>query len=217
MEVGRRLRFASNPPPPLGPPSPQPPPTWGPTSPSRAGSLRALRPCRDSRSAHNLLGMIGVFSALIKSTKVALQGMEARSRGRAGASKRALPVEEVPAPETPTQLVDTAKKRRIVKDCPLLNLPDEVLDRAVLANATPRDLCAVALCCTRLRSLSDVRGERSGPRIWLGMESLAPWATWVLTPASCSPRFRVCSPASCGGPLLRSPGGVPKPGGRPWL
>ncbi|KAL6781397.1 hypothetical protein ACKKBG_A10990 [Auxenochlorella protothecoides x Auxenochlorella symbiontica] len=97
--------------------------------------------------------MIGTLASLISTARAALNGMEGRSRAR-GSSKRPH-APEVSAPETPTQAIESSKRRRVADACPLLELPEELLERALLYSTTPRDLCAIAQCSTRLRTISD--------------------------------------------------------------
>lgn len=82
-----------------------------------------------------------------------------RGKFRAGSKRSAQSRDEALAPETPTQALETSKKRRIAPDCPLLDLPEGVLEQALLFHGNPRDLCSLAQSCTRLRRLVDVRGS----------------------------------------------------------
>lgn len=136
---------------------------------SRGSYCRVPPNCRHSSPPTRRASpvMIGTLASLISTARAALNGMEGRSRAR-GSSKRPH-APEVSAPETPTQAIESSKRRRVADACPLLELPEELLERALLYSTTPRDLCAIAQCSTRLRTISDVRarerafGRNSGP------------------------------------------------------
>lgn len=98
--------------------------------------------------------MLGSLVSLFNSARAAMDS--GRGKGRPG-SKRGPPCrDDGLAPETPTQALETGKKRRITRDCPLLDLPEGVLEQSLLFDAGPRDLCSLAQTCSRLRTLVDV-------------------------------------------------------------
>jgi hypothetical protein len=59
------------------------------------------------------------------------------------------------APDTP----HLKPKRRVEKSSYLLDLPEELLEHISTLNMGPRDMCALALSCTRLNALTTKVGS----------------------------------------------------------